>query len=501
MNEYGYLEQFGKYRIENMIGQGGFGTVYRATDTKLDRPIALKKLDPLLMRDTVWVSRFRREAKMMAKLEHPNIVPIHEIDEIDGQLFIAMKFIDGPNLAERIKHQGRLEWGQIVHIVQQIGLALDYANSLNVVHRDLKPSNVLLKDQYAYLTDFGFARVVGDNSHSITVSGSVVGTPAYIAPEIWEGKTSDRTTDYYALGCILYEMVMGQVLFQGDSVPSIMLKHFKPPPLPSRLPADVPAHVIQVIEKALARNPADRYTTAKEMLQALNIKQNKEPSSDISTHLKEAARLALDKLDLVKARTYINSLREAAPNSPEIAPLVQRYKQSVESLTRKAPVERRPPEPTVSFQQSDYGATKRCAYCAEEIKAMAKVCRYCKREQPSVPPRKNVSSSDFTNTSGQGKLAVVPQEAQGWHWGAFLLNWIWGLGNNSYIALLCLIPYVNLVMVFVVGAKGKEWAWRNKQWDSIEHFTSTQKKWTKWGAGIWIASFILSFLIIIAAEF
>ncbi|GJM42162.1 MAG: hypothetical protein DHS20C20_24440 [Ardenticatenaceae bacterium] len=149
-------------------------------------------------------------------------------------------------------------------------------------------------------------------------------------------------------------------------------------------------------------------------------------------------------------------------------------------------------------QYCDHVFSKQCPYCAETIKAEAVVCRFCHREQPGQ--YSSSSTSSIANTSGQGKLAVVPPEAQGWNWGAFFLNWIWGLGNNTYIALLCLVPYVNLVMVFVVGAKGNEWAWRNKRWDSVEHFVSTQKKWTQWSFGIIIASFFLGLLIAIAGS-
>lgn len=495
MNNFGFVEQFGKYRVESEIGQGGFGTVYRATDTLLDRPIALKKLDPMLMRDTVWVSRFRREAKMMARLEHPHIVPIYEIDEIDGQLFIAMKLIEGLNLAEHLKQHGRLPWHQIGSLMQQLGSALDYAYSLSVVHRDLKPSNVLLSGQHAFITDFGFARVVGDNSHSITVSGSVVGTPSYIAPEIWEGKASGNAADCYALGCILYEVITGDVLFQGDSAPSIMLQHFRPPPLPSQLPSDVPVRVIQVIERSLARNPAERFVDAKSMVQALGVTHQSEPASDVTAHLKEAAKLALDKFDLEGARSFINSLKEVSPNHPEIASLIQRYKSGVESM-RSQPTNNQKSERTRVMQQPSHEPTKSCHFCAEKIKVEAKVCRYCYKEQPGnnyvdKQPHKRA----LANTSGQGKDAVVPPEIKKWNWGAFLLAFFWSIGNKTYIGLLTLVPYLGFIMLFVLGAKGSEWAWRNKEWESIEHFNKTQRAWTKWGVGVFIVVFIISFLV------
>ena len=208
-------DRLGKYEILSEIGKGGFATVYRAHDPDLGRDIALKVLDPLLTRDPVWVARFRHEARAVAGLDHPRIVTVHEVNQDEGRLFIAMKLLEGGSLADRIK-AGPLPWAEVVRLTGEIAEALDYAHGRGVLHRDLKPANVLLDAHgHAVLTDFGFARLVADNSLSVSVSGGIVGTPAYVAPEVWEGKPGAPQTDVYALGCILYEMATGAAPVQG----------------------------------------------------------------------------------------------------------------------------------------------------------------------------------------------------------------------------------------------------------------------------------------------
>jgi hypothetical protein len=263
-------QQFGKYRIESELGRGGFGAVFQAVDTTLDRTVALKILDPMLMRDANWVMNFRKEARVMAKLEHPHIVPFYETGEEDGRLYIAMKLIEGGNLAAYIQKNSPLPWEETVRILQEVAAALDFAHERQVAHRDLKPGNVLLgSNGTVVLTDFGFAKLVSDNSMSVSISGGIVGTPAYIAPEVWEGKTVDKRADIYALGCILYEMATSQALFQGDSPPAIMLAHFQPPPIPQSWPAGIPVGIKDVLQIALSRDPAARYGNAGEMARDL----------------------------------------------------------------------------------------------------------------------------------------------------------------------------------------------------------------------------------------
>ena len=255
----------GKYHIQEELGRGGFGTVFRAIDTTLDRAVAIKIMDPMLTRDSEWVVRFRKEARMMARLDHPQIVPVYETAEELGRLYIAMKLVDGPSLSERLAKEGPLDWDRAVQIVVEIAAGLDYAHGQNVIHRDLKPGNIMLGHQGAVLTDFGLSRLIGEHSLSMSMTGGVVGTPAYLAPEVWEGKTAGPGTDIYALGCILYEMLAGERLFKGETPPAVMLSHFQPPALPEEWGGGVPAGVGDVLLRALARDPADRYARAGEL--------------------------------------------------------------------------------------------------------------------------------------------------------------------------------------------------------------------------------------------
>jgi serine/threonine-protein kinase len=257
-------QRFGKYQILAEVGGGGFATVYRAVDTTLDREIALKVLDPLLMREAKWAEGFRREAKAIARLRHPNIVTIHEVGEAEGRLYIAMELVEGGSLAERIKAEGRLPWDETLALLAQMADALDYAHGEKIIHRDLKPGNVLLDTRRgAVLTDFGFAKIVGDSSLSMSLSGGIVGTPAYIAPEVWREAEATAQTDVYALACVVHEMLTGEVLFAGKPPPAVMTKHcLDGPQFPAQWPGGVPGGVAEVLCKALAREPGERYPSA-----------------------------------------------------------------------------------------------------------------------------------------------------------------------------------------------------------------------------------------------
>jgi serine/threonine protein kinase len=263
-------ETLGRYEILEKIGQGGFAIVYRARDTELDRLVALKELKPILLQDTNWVKRFRREARAIARLDHPRIVPIYDVGQAEERLFIVMRLVDGPSLEELIGRQGRLPWPEALEIVTTLAEGLDHAHAQGILHRDLKPANILIDpDRGPLLTDFGLAKLAGESSMSVSATGSVVGSPPYIAPEVWEGQPASRQVDIYALGCILYELITGEKMFGGESAPAVMMAHFKPPVLPGRWPEGVPAGVEAVIKTALANKPADRYATAGEFAEAL----------------------------------------------------------------------------------------------------------------------------------------------------------------------------------------------------------------------------------------
>jgi len=264
------MQILGKYQILEIIGKGGFATVYRAHDMALDRDVALKVLDPILTRDPEWVRRFRKEARSIAGFRHARIVTIYDIGQIEGSLFIAMELITGGSLADLLEEQGPLPWEKVVDLMEQMAEALDYAHSKGVLHRDFKPANVLMDPETgAVLTDFGFARILSENSLTMTLSGGVVGTPAYIAPEVWDGQEAGPGVDIYALGCILYELVTGQPLFQGKTVPAVMRAHFKPRKFPETWPEGVPQGLTGVLEKALAIDPKQRYATAGELAAAV----------------------------------------------------------------------------------------------------------------------------------------------------------------------------------------------------------------------------------------
>jgi serine/threonine protein kinase len=260
---------FGKYRMEAEIGRGGFGTVFRAQDVNLDRPVAIKIMDPVYMRDQRWVARFRREARLMAKLDHPHIVPIHEISEEEGRLYLAMKFIDGPDLTKMITQQGGLPWDMVVDMTGQIASALDYAHQQNVIHRDLKPGNILVSNGQAMLTDFGLASMVEDNSVSISMTGGIAGTYNYMSPEVFNNEDVTPAADVYALGCVLYEMLAGHMLVEGKSTAAIIGAHLKGVTIDEPLPEGTPPGTRELIQTALAKDPLDRYPSAAELAQEL----------------------------------------------------------------------------------------------------------------------------------------------------------------------------------------------------------------------------------------
>ena len=259
---------FGRYRLIELLGEGGMGEVWRAHDTVTDRVVAIKVLPAKLSKDEEFQRRFRREAHAAARLETPHVVPIHDYGEIDGRLFVCMRLIKGRDLAA-VLADGPLKPARAVRIIGQVAEALHAAHEIGLIHRDIKPSNILLDDRdFAYLIDFGIARDADDTR--LTKTGNTIGTFAYIAPERLDPKgEEDARVDIYSLACVLYECLTGEPPFAADTMPRLIVAHMNsPPPRPSITRPEVPAQVDKVIATGMAKDPDQRYATTIELADA-----------------------------------------------------------------------------------------------------------------------------------------------------------------------------------------------------------------------------------------
>lgn len=264
---------FGRYRLIERLGCGGMGEVWRAHDTMTDRVVAIKILLPHFAANPTFAQRFRRDASTAAKLDHPNIASVYDIGEIDGRLYVAMRLIEGGDL-EKLLEAGPLDPGRAVSIVGQVGAALQTAHAAGLVHLDVKPSNILLADgDVAYLIDFGVARGAGEVG--LTSTGATVGTGAYMAPERFRGGDIEPSADVYALACVLYHCLTGQLPFPGATQEQIAMGHLAtPPPQPSQVRTLIPAAMDEVIATGLAKEPAQRYQTTTELVAAARAALN-----------------------------------------------------------------------------------------------------------------------------------------------------------------------------------------------------------------------------------
>ncbi len=261
--------EFVGYRIDELIGRGGMGVVYRAFDLRLKRTVALKLMSPELALDQRFRERFSREAELAMSLEHPNVVPIHDAGDIDGRLYLAMRYVEGTDLKALLQAEVALDPARALAICRQVASALDAAHAQGLVHRDVKPSNVLLDaSEHVYLADFGLTRRL-DEQGGPAGEGRSMGTPAYLAPEQIDGGAVDGRADVYSLGCLLYECLTGETPFAHRSRLAMAWAHLEEePPRPSERRPDLPEAIDPVIGKAMAKEPQDRYTTCAALIGA-----------------------------------------------------------------------------------------------------------------------------------------------------------------------------------------------------------------------------------------
>lgn len=262
-------DKVGRYKIKSELGRGGMATVYRAHDPSFNREVAVKLLPREMMHNLLTRSRFKRELKLIASLEHPAIVPVYDVGEDDSQPFFVMRYMSGGSLTDMIQ-KGTFSLKDAALIIERLAAALDHAHARKIIHRDIKPDNVLFDGSHnPYLSDFGVAKLT---ESAVSATGEeVIGTPAYISPEQARGEQVDHRADIYGLGAILYEMLTGERPYDGGTVIGIALQHINDPiPDILKLRPDLPAEVDTIIKTALAKDKDQRYATALDLARALN---------------------------------------------------------------------------------------------------------------------------------------------------------------------------------------------------------------------------------------
>ncbi len=327
----------GHYRLDAELGRGGMGIVYAALDTRHGRWVALKVIAPHIASDEEFANRFMREARIAVTLEHPNVVPVYETGSDAGVLFIAMRLVHGADLSTVVEEQGPLPLERVLRIARQVGSALDGAHIHGLVHRDIKPGNILLtgsgEEEHAYLTDFGLARESADTS--LTGTGEWIGTADYIAPEqIADGIVSART-DIYSLGCVLYELLTGGVPYEGLLVRKLFAHSREPLPSIGDVLGDRSRHADDVLARATAKDPGDRYPSAGDLARALAAATT---SSDLPAPERSVATgTALTGLDQRTTTTHA-ARRRAALSAPGLQPDFGGAVASVDALPDEAEI-------------------------------------------------------------------------------------------------------------------------------------------------------------------
>jgi tRNA A-37 threonylcarbamoyl transferase component Bud32/CheY-like chemotaxis protein len=303
------------YRIEERVGRGGMGVVYRAEHLNLRRRAAIKIIAPDLAESEGFRERFTREARIAAALQHPNIVTVYDAGEVDGLLYLAMQYIEGNDLSAVLRRDGRLRPYRAVDVCRQVASALDAAHAMGLIHRDVKPANVLIEGRTAFLTDFGLTKRLDGNQTELTRAGDVVGTIHYVAPEQIEGTKVSARTDVYSLGCLLYHCLSGQVPFERDTDVAVIYAHLsEDPPKLSGLRPELPEGLDAVMAKALDKSPDRRFPTCGDLINAArSVIDAAGPLSETSPPRSASERESgFGGTDRVEVGTAIAGMRDAA---------------------------------------------------------------------------------------------------------------------------------------------------------------------------------------------
>lgn len=291
-------DELAGYRIDAVVGRGGMGVVYRATHLRLNRADALKVIAPQLADEPEFRSRFEREWRVAAQIDHPNVIPVYSAGEEEGLLYIAMRYVDGTDVRAVLLRDGRIEPQRTARIVDAVGAALDAAHERGLVHRDVKPANVLLAHQrereHVYLTDFGLMKLVS-SSQGETKTGMFVGTTDYVSPEQVLGRPLDARSDVYSLGCMLFHLLTGRVPYPMDVEPAKLVAHARDP-APSVLAVvpDLPAQFEEVVSRAMAKLPDERYLSAGDLGRAAIAAAEHRPVSRAQTSVARGAAAPTD---------------------------------------------------------------------------------------------------------------------------------------------------------------------------------------------------------------
>ena len=331
------IMDLGKYHIFEEIGHGGFGTVYRANDTTLDRIVALKVLHPQYLSDQKFIESFKREARMMARVSHPNVVQLFEVGDLKGQIYIAMQYFDAGNLDQRIQSGGPLPLKDAIRMLSQTARGLEAGHKIGLVHRDVKPANILFnREGYIAISDFGVAKSIQQSSPETTNSyNQFAGTPYYIPPELWksEGNPSPAA-DVYSLACVFYEALTGEVLFAGDTYEHVLTRHVLEAPVFSKA---FPECLVDTLNVALAKNPSDRYQTMNDFLAAVRGALEKQARKPARTETTQEQTSGIEELP-----------KPLAPGEITFADLVRRSQQKTTQqrpVAKPAPISQPTPPP------------------------------------------------------------------------------------------------------------------------------------------------------------